>query len=149
MPELTQTRFGSFEYSEEDVITFSEGLIGFAQCTRFLIISSPSNDSFRWLQSLEEPGLAFLVVDPADFVDGYAVEIADQEAHALGITSETATLLFTTASIPSAKPEDMTINLAGPIVINAETRQGRQLVVDDEAVPVRYAVFSQADQKAA
>lgn len=141
MPELANTRFGTLEFSEDDVIRFSDGLIGFDQCQRFLIISTSANETFRWLQSLDEPSLAFLVVDPAQYVEGYAVEIGDEEAEHLGIGAETATLLLTTASIPNSKPEEMTINLAGPIVINAEARLGRQLVVDDESIPTRHPVF--------
>ena len=141
MPELANTRFGTLEFSEDDVIRFVDGLIGFDQCQRFVIISTSQNQTFRWLQSLDEPSLAFLVVDPAQYVEGYAVEIGDEEAAQLGIGAETATLLLTTASIPNENPQGMTINLAGPIVINAEKRVGRQLVVDDESIPTRHPVF--------
>jgi flagellar assembly factor FliW len=149
MPELKHTRFGDLKFAEEDIVTFSDGLIGFGSCNRFIIVSTANKGSFRWLQSLDEPSLAFLVVDPAEYVEGYSIELADTEASSLGIESDTATLLFTTASIPSNRPHDMTINLAGPIVINAESRIGRQVIVDDEGYAVKHRVFEDTAAKAA
>jgi len=148
MPELKNTRFGTVQFCEDDVVTFQEGLIGFGTCSRFILVTTETKGSFRWLQSLDEPSLAFLVVDPANYVEGYAVDIADAEAASLKIRPETATLLLTTASIPANRPEDMTINLAGPIVINAEDRLGRQLVVDDEGYPVKHRVFAETAKAA-
>lgn len=142
MPQILQTRFGTLDYLEEDVITFPEGLIGFAQYQKYVLIRTNEAGTFRWLQAIEEPGLAFLVADPADLVPGYSIELSDNEAASLEIGPDTATLLLTTASIPPGKPEDLTLNLAGPIVINAEARTGRQLVVDNETVPVRHRVFA-------
>ena len=148
MPELKNTRFGTLQFNEDDVVTFHEGLIGFGYCSRFIIISTENKETFRWLQSLEEPSLAFLVVDPCSYVENYSIELADDEANSLNIGAETATMIFTTASIPANKPHDMTINLAGPIVINAEDRLGRQLVVDDEAYAVKHRVFSETARAA-
>lgn len=142
MPQILQTRFGTLDYLEEDVITFSEGLIGFAQFQKYVLIRTNEEGTFRWLQAIDEPTLAFLVADPADLVPGYSIELSDSEAAIMEIGPETATLLLTTASIPPGKPQDLTLNLAGPIVINAEARIGRQLVVDSENVPVRHRVFA-------
>jgi flagellar assembly factor FliW len=148
MPELNHTRFGTLEYAENDVLNFSEGLIGFAHCRSFIFVQTQAGGPFRWLQSLDEPSLAFLVVDPAAYVEGYAVELADDEAAALGIGPETATMLLTTASIPASRPQDMTLNLAGPIVLNAETRSGKQFVVEDERYAFKHRVFLEAPTKA-
>ncbi|HRK21048.1 MAG TPA: flagellar assembly protein FliW [Fimbriimonadaceae bacterium] len=141
MPTLDQTRFGSLDYTDSDILTFTEGLIGFAHCQRFILVQTQSKGSFRWLQSIEEPKIAFLVVDPASYVRGYALEIEDDEAESLAIGPDTATLVLTTASIPPGRPQEMTINLAGPIVINADARTGRQLIVDNEACPAKHRVF--------
>lgn len=148
MPTLDQTRFGSLDYADGDVFTFTEGLIGFSHCQRFILVQTQSKGSFRWLQSIEEPTLAFLVVDPTDYVRGYALEIEDEEAESLAIGPDTPTFVLTTASIPPARPQDMTINLAGPIVINAEARLGRQMIVDNEACPAKHRVFEGGEELA-
>ncbi len=135
--QLNGTRFGQIEYLEEDVLTFERGMIGFDHCHRYLIISHKPESKFQWLQSIEEPGIAFLVTDPTGYVDGYGVEIEDEEAGEMGITSDTSIMVLTTASIPKGVPGQITLNLAGPIVINLETRCGRQFVVETQSVTLQ------------
>ena len=141
MPTLANTRFGAIEFIEEDVITFCEGLIGFPNCTRFVFVTQKPESPFRWLQSLDLPEFAFLVADPCEYVENYSPVLGDEIAAAMEIDDETPTFLFTTVSIPRGKPREMTLNLAGPIVINAATRIGRQFVVDNEAYTIKHRVF--------
>ncbi|MFX7895014.1 flagellar assembly protein FliW, partial [Acinetobacter baumannii] len=62
--EITTTRFGVVPYTDEDVITFEDGLVGFPTFSRYVVICPREDSPFRWLQSLEEPALAFLVAEP-------------------------------------------------------------------------------------
>lgn len=151
MPKTINTRFGAIEYSEGDVITFPDGLIGFPQCTRFVIVSRNPETPFRWLQCLEWPEFAFLVADPLCYVADYEPVLGEKLATELEIDPETPTFLYTTVSIPHGKPSEMSINLAGPIVINSATRMGRQIVLDNEAYTIKHRVFqgSETHQAAA
>ncbi|MBX3119895.1 MAG: flagellar assembly protein FliW [Fimbriimonadaceae bacterium] len=135
--QLSGTRFGSVEYLNEDVIEFDRGMIGFDHLTHFLIVSHKPESKFRWLQSIEEPAIAFLVADPSQFIDGYSVEIEDEDTFEMQITAETSMMLLTTVSIPKGEPDKLTLNLAGPIVINLENRQGRQFVVETSSVTLQ------------
>src|SRR5689334_803712 len=74
------TRFGLIEVDEELVITFTEGLIGFENCTRYLVVSQGDNTAFRWLQSLDSPPVAFPVVEPGALRPDYAPTISDSDA---------------------------------------------------------------------
>lgn len=141
-----QSRFGPIDYEESDLVTFSDGLVGFAKLRRFLILEHKPGSPFRWLQSIEEPSTAFLLADPFHYVADYTPQLTDTQVAILGLTPETATLVFATASIPRGKPEELKLNLAGPIVINAETRTGRQVVLEDEAYTTQHRVFRTADQ---
>jgi flagellar assembly factor FliW len=141
MPEISNTRFGKLEYIEEDVVTFPEGIVGFPDCTRFVFVSNKQNATFRWLQSVELPEFAFLVTDPSEIVQGYEPVLGEAFAKTMGIEATTPTMLLATVSIPPGKPEEMTVNLAGPIVINAATRIGRQFVIEDEAYTIKHRVF--------
>lgn len=143
---LSGTRFGDIEYAPEDVLTFGDGLIGFGSAKRFVILSSNSDGPFRWLQSIEEPALAFLITEPGHFVEDYAPEMGTGAAAEIGITEPSQAIVFTTVNIPAGKPEEMTLNLAGPLVINAISRQGRQIVLEDEAYTIRHRVFVGTDQ---
>lgn len=132
--QLNGTRFGVIEYLDDDVVSFEKGLIGFDQCRNFLIVTHKPESKFRWLQSIEEPGIAFLVADPSQFIDGYSVEIEDEDTAAMNITAETSMMLLTTVSIPKGEPGQLTLNLAGPIVINLENGKGCQFVVETPSV---------------
>ncbi len=142
---LSNTRFGNIEISEEDVITFPEGLIGFPSTSKFVLITVKEDSAFRWLQSAEEPALAFLVADPFRFVPDYDVELPGHVQTQFAGLDSNAIVLFTTATIPKGKPKDLTLNLAGPIFIHAGCRKGFQAVLENDAYTVRYRVFPQAD----
>lgn len=145
MPEITGTRFGRIEYFDEDVVTFEEGLVGFPELKGFLLLSTKENSPFRWLQSLDAPVLAFLVADPEGFVAEYQPPVPFEGC-------ADSVLVYTTASIPPGRPEEMTLNLAGPIFIEAESRKGKQSVLDNEAYTIKHRVMVQpacAEERAA
>jgi flagellar assembly factor FliW len=89
----------------------------------------------------EDPSLAFLVVEPTHFVHEYAPVLSDEAASSLELDESTPQLVYTIATIPNGKPDEMTINLAGPIVINGLTRSARQLVIEDPNYSIKHRVF--------
>lgn len=140
-----KTRFGTLDYNEEDIVTLSDGLVGFPAHTRFLLLEHKPGSPFRWLQSIDEAGVAFLVANPSHYLPNYELVLGDAHVARLSLTPETPTLVFTTATIPHGRPNDLTLNLAGPIVINVETRTGRQIVLENEAYTTQHRVFPKAD----
>jgi len=140
------TRFGTLEFNEDDIVTLAEGLVGFPNLTRFLVLEHKPGSPFRWLQSVDEVATAFLVANPSHYVPNFELALPDAHVARLGLTPDTATLVFTTVTIPHGRPDDMTLNLAGPIVINLETRRGRQVVLENEAYTTQHRVFPKADQ---
>ena len=147
--KIDGTRFATIEYQHEDVVTFPEGLIGFPEYHRYVLVCTKDGSPFRWLQSVEEPALAFLVADPEHYVPDYAPEMPASAVKSLGLTDMTVRIVFATASIPVGNPDGLSLNLAAPIVINAESRVALQVVVEDPAYTMRYKVFQKADQAAA
>ncbi len=141
MPKINDTRFGEFEYTDDDVVTFPEGLVGFAECRRYVIVSRDPESPFRWLQSLDEPALAFLVADPSRFFENYQPFANGDLSAMMGIEGDAPVLLYATVSIPAGKPNEMTVNLAGPIVIDPAARLGRQFVLDDEAYTIKHRIL--------
>ena len=151
MPTTTQnllvtTRFGEVEVAPEDLIQFEDGLIGFPQCKTYFVMNPNPEGAFRYLQSIDVPALAFLVVEPRHYVPDYAPTISSSVARELELVEERPPLVFVTVSIPRGHPEEMTINLAGPIVINAETRCAKQVIVEDESYTTKHRVFQPANQ---
>lgn len=129
------TRFGDIDYQAEDVIHLDEGLIGFPGLSEFILVDHKPDSPFRWLQSVDEAPLAFLVTEPRQFVPDYNP-----------LASKGAEIVFTTVAIPAGKAHDMTLNLAGPIMIDAASKRGRQVVLDDGSYTVKHRVFAEANQ---
>lgn len=147
--KIDGTRFATIEYQAEDVVTFPEGLIGFPDYRNYVLVCTKDGSPFRWLQSVEEPALAFLVADPAHYVPDYSPEVPAAVVKALALDEKTPRLVYATAAIPPGNPTGLTLNLAAPLIINAESREALQVVVEDPAYTMRYKVFHKADQAAA
>src|SRR5437762_1409540 len=130
---LNGTRFGSIDYTEEDVIHFPDGMIGFPSHRQFLVLNHRDDSPFQWLQSIDQPELSMLVTSPERYVPSYSPILSGEQAERLNLTQPQDACVLTTVAIPHGKPEEMALNLAGPIVINTTSKLACQVVLDDEA----------------
>ena len=146
---LKTSRFGEVEFASDDVVTLQDGLIGLPDYQEFVIINHREDSPFRWLQPTNDPTTAFLIVDPCFYIKNYGPEMPESTSSALELTEDTPILVYTICTIPNGNPRGMTLNLAGPIIINATSRQAKQIVLEDEACPVRFPVFANDQSEAA
>lgn len=123
-------QFGSIDYAEEAVITFPEGLLGFERMHRFLLIDQPEVEPLRWLQSLDEPQIAFTVIEPELVFPDFKVHLTASDREGLGLAAGVEPRLLVLVTVPK-DPADMTANLMGPLVLHPQNRLGRQLVLHD------------------
>lgn len=144
---ISGTRFGDLDFAPTDVLFLKGGLIGFPNLQEFILISHKDASPFRWLQSVQEPGMAFLTALPHHFIPDYNPELPISVVEGLGLEPATERYVLTTASIPAGRPDDMTLNLAAPILVNANTRSALQFVLEDEAYTVKHRVFPEAKVK--
>ncbi|UVT14560.1 MAG: flagellar assembly protein FliW [Nitrospira sp.] len=145
--KCTSTRFGSFEVADESVIRFPSGLLGFPDQQRYVMLDHDTEAPFRWLQSVEEPGLAFVILDPTTFYSDYHVDIpADALAEIKGEEGEDLALVVV-LTIPSDDPGRITANLRGPLVMSHKTKLGKQLVLSEE-YPTRHPLFPISERPA-
>lgn len=126
-------RFGSIEVPEDSVLTFSDGLLGFAGARRFVVIPHGTGTPFAWLQSVDRPALAFLLLPGAAFPDYSRAVPSDVRGD-----SE----VWVIVTVPGGKPQEMTANLLGPLVIDEKTRRGRQVILSDDRYSTRHRVFA-------
>lgn len=127
------TRFGDIEIEDARIVELANGMIGFPTATRYVLLPSPSGGAIGWLQSVDEPSLAFPVLDAtavgaADYPAPGARELA--ASHGLG-GEDIATLVVV---VPSAGG-GVDANLLAPIIVDVAARRGQQVVLD----PKRYA----------
>lgn len=122
-----QTRLGLQEIDAEKILFFPRGLIGFEDLRSFTLLQLREGAPFLILQSLERPDLGLLVGDPYTFLPDYCIKVGDAEQALLHVTSANQLVVLVTVSIPHGKPENTTLNLTGPVLINHEARIGLQV----------------------
>jgi len=138
--KCTSTRFGSFEVRAESILTFPSGLLGFPEQQRYVILDHDTEAPFKWLQSVDEPALAFVILDPTTFHSDYQVDVpSDAWAEIRCVEGEDIALVVI-LTIPSDDPGRITANLRGPLVISHKTKLGKQLVLSED-VPTRHPLF--------
>ena len=135
---VVQTRLGEKTITEDRVVSFPRGLIGFESLQRFTLLQIRDDSPFLILQSLDEPDFGILVTDPYMFLASYEVRVSDSEQKLLGIKDLESLAILVTVSIPSGRPEQTTLNLSGPIIINTLGREGMQIPQTDSAYPSHF-----------
>ena len=115
--------FGEVDIADEKIVTFPQGIVGFPNLTRFTLIFDEEkgvNAGIRWLQSVDEPAFAMPVMDPLVVKEDYNPVVEDAIFEPIGGFESESSLVLVTVTVPK-EIEKMTVNLKGPIIINAET----------------------------
>lgn len=136
-------QFGDLEVPEEKVLHFGDGMPGFSQIRKFAMLELENLKPFSYLQSLEDPPVAFLVVNPFLFCPSYAFELGEMDAASLQAEKLEDVSVFAVATVPG-NPGDATINLMAPVLINEKMRLGRQVILLDSRYSVRHPIFHDA-----
>jgi len=144
MVTIQTSRFGEIEVSSGSVLHMSDGMLGFEQCKRYVLLEDQPGTPLKWLQSLDDPDVAFIVVNPLEFVPDYGIELADDDAESLGLGSPDDAVVLTTVTVDEDSRE-VTTNLLGPIVINSSSLDAKQVVLQDERYGTRHLIGDNAD----
>lgn len=110
----------------ENVIQLPLGLLGFERIKKYVLLSNPEEAPFLWLQMLDDPNLAFLVISPAALMPDYQPDISDDDTEFLGLKNPQDAMVFNIVTIHA--DGRATVNLKGPIVMNRFTLVGKQVV---------------------
>ncbi|SFR58967.1 flagellar assembly protein FliW [Anaeromicropila populeti] len=141
--------FGEIDLEENKIIHFADGLMGFEDYKKFTIlydIEDEKKSAISWLQCIEEPGLALPVINPLHVREDYNPTIEDELLKPLGdVTSENIVVLLV-VTVPN-DVKKTTANLKAPIIINSDTRQGCQIIVENQDYSVRYCIFEENREK--
>lgn len=136
--DVRTTRFGTITIGDDRVISFPKGLLGFGSTTKFCLLEPADDACFFWLQSTEDPSLAFVVTDPNFFVADYSVPIRQEQMDELKLTSLSDAQVFV---IVNKLDNTLTGNLQGPLVINTNTRSGEQFVLAEKRWSTRHTLI--------
>lgn len=141
--KVETTRFGVVDIDGSSQVQMTSGLLGFEDYTKFCLIDHGQDANFRWLQSMEDPDLAFVVVNPYDYFADYTIEISDADAGKLGLDNEEDASVMTIVTLDKDATR-ITANLAAPIVVNSKNLMAAQIVLQEERYPIRHPLFGSA-----
>ena len=118
--------FGEREIDEKQLISFPVGIFGFETMRSFALLDA-ERPPFYWLQCIDDPELAFVMINPYVFRADYVLEIPDDDLDDIGSPTEDEIIVFAIVTVPS-DGSPITANLQGPIIINRASRVGRQSI---------------------
>ncbi len=128
---IENPQLGSIKVETDRITTFHEGLIGFEELKRFVIIDLEEYKPFQWLLSIDDPDISFPIISPILVIDEYSPAISIAEAYNLGEFQDQDLLLY---AIVTIRPElkKVSANLKGPVIVNIKQGLGQQIVLDDD-----------------
>ena len=152
MVEVNTNAFGKIAIEDDKIITFEQGILGFPDLKRFALIfniEKGQESSIKWLQSLDEPNFAMPVMNPCLAMEDYEPMFDEELLKPLGDRLEPKNLLmFVTVTVPKDITK-ITVNLKAPIIVNIEECKAVQLISDNDAYSVKYAIYDKLEAKKA
>lgn len=145
--EIMTRDFGKIEIDKSDIISFNSGLPGFEKMEEFILLPLSDDSPFIIMQSVEDPDIAFVTVEPGNLIQNYEFEISDKTEKNLKIESVSNLLILNIITLKDDFKKS-TANLSAPIVINLEEKLGQQVILDDQRYQVRYKIFAAAEEVA-
>lgn len=128
--KINTHQFGEIEFTEDFIISFEDGLFGFEHLHKYLFIKT-DDDLFYWLNSIEQPDIAFPLIGTRVVDEKFPAEI---ENESFGIV------------ILSKNPADIKVNLKAPVYINHDKKTGFQKIIDNDKYPIDYSLFVEEKQ---
>lgn len=134
--------FGEITIDDDKIIHFPSGIIGFPDLTEFALVHDEEKGagSIHWLQSMQEPAFALPVMDPLLVMPDYNPEVDDELLKNIGELVPEELLVLVTVTVPSDLTK-MTVNLRGPIVINAAEKKACQVIVEGDSYAVKFPIY--------
>ena len=138
--QFTNARFGEVTIPLDRVITFPNGLPGFEKCRQFAILEDEESAPFSWMLSVENPRLAFVLLDPFLTWPDYTPRISRDDLKSLSIEKQEDALLYVIVTL-AREVREVTANLSGPVLVNGATRLATQLALIDERYTTKHRIL--------
>ena len=124
--KLHTSRFGELEVQEDKIIDFPSGLVGLPEVNRFILMDH-KDTHLKWLQAVDEPDIAFIVVSPSLIAEEYSINVDKSVKQYIQLDNDDDMAVLVTMRVAG---EDVVANFQGPIVINSKAKKGVQVVLD-------------------
>ncbi len=139
--KINTVRFGEIDIEEDRIFKFVLPIIGFNELRDFVILDLNKDSFFKWLQSVEDPALAFPIISVFSMNVDYSIDLPDNVVEALKITDVESLLVMNIASIPQEDPQGTTINLLAPIIFNLNEHIAGQVILSGSGYDISFPLF--------
>lgn len=130
------------EIKEDKIIVFPQGLPGFFNLSKFILLEEPeTNGTFYWLQSIEDGDISLLLTRPTLFMP-YNIEVDREALDDIEINENNQGEIFTVVNIPDDFKK-ATTNLMAPIFLNSENMKGKQVILSNSNWAIKHPLFEQ------
>ena len=125
-----ETRFGTIEYDAENLLNFPAGLIGLPNLHKFIVMPNKKQGPLFWIQSVDDPDMAFVLTDPTDFFLDYVVEPEPSDRQTLRIAEDENCYILSIVTVP--QDQKITLNLAAPIIFAPSSNRAIQIILENK-----------------
>ena len=139
--KIQTARFGEIEIEEDRIFNFVLPIIGFNDLSKYVILDFNKDNIFKWLQSVEDPNLAFPVVSLYSLNIDYTIDLPDNIADVLKIKNVESLLVLNIASIPRENPRGTTVNMLAPIIFNLDEQLACQVILSGSGYDISFPLF--------
>ncbi len=122
------TRFGEVEYDPQNTIHFPAGMLGFPNLQDFIVMPNKKEGPLFWIQSVDDPDIAFVLTDPSNFFLNYKVVPDEVEKNVLQMKEGDQCYVLTVVTVPA--DQQITINLAAPILFSPKSNKAIQVILE-------------------
>ena len=140
--KIKTSRFGELTVKKDTLIHFPEGIYGFEYAKEYILLEHYKEGSpFKWLQAVKEPNLAFVIINPVDFIPDYTMQLTEEDCNFIQLKDSGDFALMTIVTIPGDEPQKLTANFKAPLIVNVSSRIGRQIILEDEKYLIKQPLF--------
>ena len=136
--EISTKYFSNIQYNDDEVIYFKNGLFGFEEFKKYLLIRfDNSSNSLICLQSIEQENIAFVMINPYTFISDYKLSLSDNDREELELVQDGDILVYNICVLNDDILKS-TANLRCPIIVNCNTRNAKQFILEDSCYEFKY-----------
>ena len=123
------------------IFNFALPIIGFNELKSYVIVDFNKDSIFKWLQSVEDPNLAFPIVSVFSMNINYSIDVPDSVVELLKIENVENLLVMNIASIPRDNPQGTTLNLLAPLIFNLDNQLAGQVILSGSGYDISFPLF--------
>jgi flagellar assembly factor FliW len=146
--QIQTINFGLLDVPAEKIISFKEGLPGFPNIHRFAVLELDDLKPFQYLQALDDPPITLFIINPFVIDPTYEFRLMDSDMEDIHSTNSAELAVYAVATIPE-DPNEATLNLMAPIVINDRERCGKQVILHESKYSVKHPLLNRSSMKEA